>query len=57
MRRARRLSAWITPLFMLGLIYGFQDALPLSAVVAYVTPILHAVASAYAYHLHQAAQA
>lgn len=55
-RRARRLAAWITPLFILGLTYGFQDALPLSAAVAYVTPILHAVASAYAYHLHQAAQ-
>ncbi|WP_022803255.1 hypothetical protein [Deinococcus ficus] len=55
-RRARRLFAWITPLFMLGMIYGFEDSLPLSAAVAYVTPILHAVASAYAYHLQQAAQ-
>lgn len=56
-RRARRLFAWITPLFILGMIYGFQDALPLSATVAYVTPILYAVASTYASHLHQAAQA
>lgn len=56
-QRARRLFAWITPLFILGMTYGFQDALPLSAAVAYVTPILYAVASAYAYHLHQAAQA
>lgn len=55
-RRARRLSAWSTPLFMLGLIYGFEGSLPLSAAVAYVTPILYAVASTYAYHLHQAAQ-
>lgn len=56
-RRARRLATWITPLFILGMMYGFQDTLPLSAASAYVTPILYAVASTYSYHLHQAAQA
>lgn len=53
--RARRLTAWITPLFLTGLVYGMVGTLPLNATIAYITPILFALSCTYAHHLQQAA--
>lgn len=53
--RARRLTAWITPLFLTGLVYGMVGTLPLSAIIAYVTPILFVLSCTYTHHLQLAA--